>query len=108
MRLFFFESVKSLASAKAAARRASMCWIAASRVWMARECSWRLRLRVERSFFAWLSMAVVFCSKSAMIMLRDLHLLHLLLLLVLGSVTYFSVLWALGIRVKDFMKRTVI
>jgi putative peptidoglycan lipid II flippase len=35
-------------------------------------------------------------------------LLHLLLLLVLGSVTYFSVLWALGIRVKDFMKRTVI
>jgi putative peptidoglycan lipid II flippase len=35
-------------------------------------------------------------------------LLHLLLLLVLGSVTYFSVLWALGIRVKDFMKRTII
>jgi putative peptidoglycan lipid II flippase len=35
-------------------------------------------------------------------------LLHLLFLLVLGSVTYFSVLWALGIRVKDFMKRTVI
>jgi putative peptidoglycan lipid II flippase len=35
-------------------------------------------------------------------------LLHLLVLLVLGSVTYFSVLWALGIRVKDFMKRAVI
>jgi hypothetical protein len=31
-----------------------------------------------------------------------------LILLVLGSVTYFFVLWVLGIRVKDFMKRTVI
>ena len=35
-------------------------------------------------------------------------LVHLLVLLVLGSTTYFFVLWALGIRVKDFMKRTVI
>ena len=35
-------------------------------------------------------------------------LVHLLILLVLGSVTYFFVLWVLGIRVKDFMKRTVI
>ena len=35
-------------------------------------------------------------------------LLHLLVLLVLGSTTYFFVLWALGIRVKDFMKRSVI
>jgi putative peptidoglycan lipid II flippase len=34
-------------------------------------------------------------------------LVHLLVLLVLGSVTYFLVLWVLGIRVKDFMKRTV-
>lgn len=35
-------------------------------------------------------------------------LLHLLMLLVLGSTTYFFVLWALGIRIKDFMKRTVL
>jgi putative peptidoglycan lipid II flippase len=35
-------------------------------------------------------------------------LLHLLILLVLGSGTYFFVLWAFGIRVKDFIKRTVI
>jgi len=35
-------------------------------------------------------------------------LVHLLVLLLLGSTTYFFVLWALGIRIKDFMKRTVI
>ena len=35
-------------------------------------------------------------------------LVHLLVLLLLGSATYFFVLWALGIRIKDFMKRTVI
>jgi putative peptidoglycan lipid II flippase len=35
-------------------------------------------------------------------------IMHLLVLLVSGSATYFFVLWVLGIRVKDFMKRTVI
>ena len=35
-------------------------------------------------------------------------LIHLVILLVLGSATYFLVLWVLGIRVKDFMKRTII
>ena len=35
-------------------------------------------------------------------------LVHLLVLLLLGSTTYFFVLWALGIRIKDFIKRTVI
>jgi putative peptidoglycan lipid II flippase len=35
-------------------------------------------------------------------------LLHLVILLVLGSATYFLVLWVLGIRIKDFMKRTII
>ena len=35
-------------------------------------------------------------------------LLHLLGLLVLGSGVYFVALWLMGIRVKDFMRRTVI
>jgi putative peptidoglycan lipid II flippase len=35
-------------------------------------------------------------------------LLHLLGLLVLGSATYFAALWLMGIRIKDFMHRTVI
>ena len=35
-------------------------------------------------------------------------LLHLSLLIMLGAATYFAVLWSLGIRIKDFMHRTVI
>ncbi len=35
-------------------------------------------------------------------------LLHLCLLLVLGVATYFGVLWALGLRIKDFIHRTVV
>ncbi len=35
-------------------------------------------------------------------------LIHLLGLLVLGSVTYFAALWLMGIRIKDFMHRTAI
>lgn len=33
-------------------------------------------------------------------------LIHLALLLVIGVITYFAVLWLLGIRVKDFIQRT--
>jgi peptidoglycan biosynthesis protein MviN/MurJ (putative lipid II flippase) len=33
-------------------------------------------------------------------------LIHLLVLLVIGVITYFAVLWLLGIRVKDFIQRT--
>jgi putative peptidoglycan lipid II flippase len=35
-------------------------------------------------------------------------LIHLSALLVLGSATYFFALWLMGIRIKDFMHRTVI
>jgi putative peptidoglycan lipid II flippase len=35
-------------------------------------------------------------------------LMHLLLLLVVGSATYFVALYLMGIRIKDFMRRTKI
>jgi len=35
-------------------------------------------------------------------------LIHLSALILLGAVTYFGVLWSLGIRIKDFMHRAVI
>jgi putative peptidoglycan lipid II flippase len=35
-------------------------------------------------------------------------LMHLIGLLVLGSTTYFMALWFMGIRIKDFMHRTIV
>ena len=35
-------------------------------------------------------------------------MLHLLGLLILGSGVYFAALWLMGLRVKDFMRRTIV